>query len=129
MIVGVGVDLVSIARVRAATARFAERFAARILTDDEIAQWRRAACAARAAAFAAKRFAAKEAFAKALGDGMRAPAVWRHIGIANDARGRPFFRFAAPLAESLAARGVGRSHLSLSDDGGFAQAFVILESA
>lgn len=129
MIVGVGVDLVSIARVGAVTARFADRFAARILTEDEIAQWRRAISPARAAAFAAKRFAAKEAFAKALGDGVRAPMFWRNVGVANDARGRPFFRFAAPLAAALAARGIGRSHLSLSDDGGFAQAFVALESA
>jgi holo-[acyl-carrier protein] synthase len=78
------------------------------------------------ARFLAKRFAAKEAFGKALGTGLIAPATLPNIGVAHDALGRPLFEYATPLAVHLAQRGLF-AHLSISDEQDYAIAFVIME--
>ncbi|GAB6049676.1 holo-ACP synthase [Hydrogenophilus islandicus] len=134
MILGVGVDLVAIARVARLWQRHGRRFAARILTDGEAEELatRLAGCADEAAEqiasrFLAKRFAAKEAFAKAWGTGIGAALSFHDLAVTHDERGRPEWRFAERFAERFAARGAVRAHLSLSDELNHALAFVVIE--
>ena len=124
MIYGVGTDLIEIPRVERALARFGVRFAQRILCEPELRRFR---AHARPAAYLAKRFAAKEAFTKALGTGIRAPANWHGVWVVNLRSGKPQLEFSAPLAALLEARGIRRTHLTLSDERGLAVATVILE--
>ena len=76
----------------------------------------------------AKRFAAKEAFAKAVGTGIREPVSLRFIGVAHDGLGKPVFACAPELAAWLAARGIARVHLSLSDEREQVVAFALAEA-
>lgn len=124
MIYGVGTDLIEIPRVERALARFGVRFAQRILCEPELRRFR---AHARPAAYLAKRFAAKEAFTKALGTGIRAPANWHGVWVVNLRSGKPQLEFSARLAALLEARGIRRAHLTLSDERGLAAATVILE--
>jgi holo-[acyl-carrier protein] synthase len=124
VIYGVGTDLIEIPRVERALARFGVRFAQRILCEPELRRFR---AHARPAAYLAKRFAAKEAFSKALGTGIRAPANWHGLWVVNLRSGKPQLEFSAPLAALLEARGIHRTHLTLSDERGLAAATVILE--
>jgi len=124
VIYGVGSDLVEIPRVERALARFGERFARRILCEPEL---RRFQGHPKPAAYLAKRFAAKEAFTKALGTGIHAPANWHGVWVVNLKSGKPQLEFSAALATLLRDRGIRRSHLTLSDERGMAAATVILE--
>lgn len=124
MIYGVGTDLIEIPRVERALARFGERFAERILCEPELRRFRGHA---KPAAYLAKRFAAKEAFTKALGTGIRAPANWHGVWVSNLGSGKPQLEYSAALAALLERRGVRRSHLTLTDERGMACATVILE--
>jgi holo-[acyl-carrier protein] synthase len=124
MIYGIGTDIVAVKRIEAALARFGERFAQRILAADE---WADFAASTHRARFLAKRFAAKEAFAKALGTGMRHPVTWHNISVTHDDLGRPGFGLAPELKEGLARRQVSSSHLSISDEQEMVVAFSILE--
>ena len=124
MILGIGTDLVEIARIEQALERWGERFARKVLVPRELA---RLAGHRKPAAYLAKRFAAKEAFSKALGTGIRAPVNWQNIGVVNHASGRPYLELSAPLAALVKRRGVMSVHLSLTDERGMAAAFVILE--
>jgi len=124
VIAGIGVDMVEISRVEKGLATHGENFARRILAENEWAGFR---AATGPAAFLAKRFAAKEAFGKALGTGVRAPATLRAMWVEHDALGRPGFGFDTALAQWLEGRGVVRHHLSLSDERDAAIAFVVLE--
>ena len=124
MIYGVGTDVVEIARIEQALARFGERFAKRILCEPEL---RRFAVHRQPAAYLAKRFAAKEAFTKALGTGIHAPANWHGVWVRNLPSGKPVLEFSEPLKALLSQRGVANSHLSLTDEKGVAMATVILE--
>lgn len=124
MIYGVGSDLIEIPRVERALARFGERFARRILCEPEL---RRFHGHAKPAAYLAKRFAAKEAFSKALGTGIHAPANWHGVWVINLKSGKPQLEFSAALARLLRDRGIQRSHLTLTDERGMAAATVILE--
>lgn len=126
MIYGVGVDIVETARIDAALERFGDRFAARVLTEDELREF---ALAPRPGAFLAKRFAAKEAFGKALGTGVRAPAHLHAVRVVRDALGRPSLRFGHALDAWLRAHGITRHHLSLSDEHTAAVAVVVLETS
>ncbi|GAB4166111.1 MAG: holo-ACP synthase [Rhodocyclaceae bacterium] len=123
MIAGIGADLVSIERMRRLLARHGARAASRILAPGELEGYERAADPA---AFLAKRFAAKEAFAKALGSGMRWPVALRSMAVAHDALGRPSLECSGELRALLRKRGLA-SHLSLSDEAGLALAFVVIE--
>ena len=125
MIFGIGTDLVVIERVRAMHARHGRRLAERMLVPAELAGFDQARDKPR---FLAKRFAAKEAFAKAAGTGMRSPLHLSSIGVRHNELGRPELFFSDELAAWLRQRGVTRSHLSLSDEQGHALAFVVLES-
>lgn len=124
MILGIGIDLVEIPRIEAALERHGERFAQRILADVEYARFKREV---KAAAFLARRFAAKEALSKALGTGIRTPVTWRNIAVTNAGPGGPRFEWAPALGEWLAQRGVTRAHISMTDERSMAAAYVILE--
>ncbi len=124
MIYGIGTDIVIISRVEQVLQRYGERFVSRILCEPEIRKYRQHR---KAAAFIAKRFAAKEAFSKALGTGIRAPANWHGVWVANLPSGKPELRYSAALGALLERRGISRSHLSLTDERDLACATVILE--
>jgi holo-[acyl-carrier protein] synthase len=124
VIYGVGSDLIEIPRVERALARFGERFARRILCEPELRRFRGHV---KPAAYLAKRFAAKEAFTKALGTGIHAPANWHGLWVVNLTSGKPQLEFSAALADLMRARGIRRSHLTLTDERDMAAATVILE--
>jgi holo-[acyl-carrier protein] synthase len=125
VIYGVGTDVVEIERIEKALARFGERFAKRILCEPEL---RRFKGHRKPAAYLAKRFAAKEAFTKALGTGIHAPANWHGVWVVNMKSGKPELRFSEPLKALLEQRKIAQTHLSLTDERGMAAATVILES-
>jgi len=129
LIIGLGSDLADIRRIEDTLKRFGDRFVARIFTDVERARSERKAD--RAASYA-KRFAAKEACAKALGTGLRAGVFWRDMGVVNLRSGAPTLALTGGAAKRLAAitpSGMhARIHLSLTDDHPYAQAFVVIEA-
>ncbi len=124
MIYGVGTDVVEIARIEKALARFGERFAKRILCPPELHRFENHRLKAN---YLAKRFAAKEAFTKALGTGIHAPANWHGVWVKNLDSGKPVLDFSAALKKLLKRKGVTRAHVSLSDERGLAVATVVLE--
>ncbi|HEC18580.1 MAG TPA: holo-ACP synthase [Gammaproteobacteria bacterium] len=124
MIFGIGTDIVRIARMAENLARYGEHFAARILSDAELTVFQQST---QPAQFLAKRFAAKEAAAKALGTGFRDGLSLRDIGVANDALGKPALVFSARAQEMLKKQEVIASHLSLADEREYAIAYVVLE--
>jgi holo-[acyl-carrier protein] synthase len=124
MIVGVGTDLIEVNRIQRALDRWGERFARKVLVDEELARFARHR---KPAHYLAKRFAAKEAFSKAMGTGIHAPVSWRNVGVANLPSGKPVLRFAPPLAALLERRGIVAVHVSLTDERDMAAATVILE--
>jgi holo-[acyl-carrier protein] synthase len=128
MIVGIGTDLCDIRRIDAALLRWGERFALRVLGERELPVWR-ARCAAhpgRGVRYVATRFAAKEAFSKAIGLGLRRPMTWRHCEVLNAAGGRPEVVLSGELAAWFAQRGL-RAHVSVTDEIDHAAAFVVVE--
>ena len=126
MIHGIGTDLLDAGRIRSGLARFGEPYANRILAPAEYAGYEASRDPAR---FLAKCFAAKEAFAKAAGTGLRAPVSLRNIAVLRDPRGKPFLQCAPELATWRAACGVAAHHVSLSDEGDLVLAFVVLEQS
>ncbi|BDX02095.1 holo-[acyl-carrier-protein] synthase [Marinomonas pontica] len=126
MIIGVGTDLVEIARIAQSISRLGERFIDRILTADEKKRWAEISNEDKANAFVAKRFAAKEAAVKALGTGIGSGVSFQHFSVVNLPSGQPVLvvddviseRYDMPLSW----------HLSLTDEKAYAQAFVVLES-
>ena len=129
MIIGLGSDLSDIRRMENSLQRFGERFVARIFTEVERARSERKAD--RAASYA-KRFAAKEACAKALGTGIRRGVFWRDMGVSNLPSGQPTMALTGGAAKRLALLTPpgfeARVHLSLTDDHPYAQAFVVIEA-
>ena len=126
MIIGVGTDLVEIARIAQSIERLGERFIDRILTADEKKRWAEIGNQDKANAYVAKRFAAKEAAVKALGTGIGSGVSFQHFTISNLPSGQPVLL----VDEVITARydfDVAW-HLSLTDEKAYAQAFVILES-
>jgi holo-[acyl-carrier protein] synthase len=124
LIFGIGTDIVSIHRIASALARHGEPFAQRILAPEE---WDGFIANAQPSRFLAKRFAAKEAFAKALGTGIRAPVTWHNIRVTHDELGKPILDFAQELAVLLECHAIRSHHLSISDEKEMAAAFVVLE--
>lgn len=124
MIYGIGTDIVSIQRMADNLARYGERFVQRILAEDEMQRYRESPSQAH---FLAKRFAAKEAAAKALGTGIRDGLSLRDIWVENDSLGKPLLVFSPRCEQKLQQRGIAASHLSLSDEQDYAIAFVTLE--
>ncbi|MCL2713288.1 MAG: holo-ACP synthase [Alphaproteobacteria bacterium] len=132
MIIGIGSDLIDITRIARVLERHGARFLERIFTETERARASRAANPRLVAASYAKRFAAKEACAKALGTGIRAGVWWRDMGVVNLPGGRPGLELRGGAAARLGALTPdgckARIDLSLSDDWPLAQAFVILSA-
>ena len=126
MIVGVGTDVASIERIRGVLERHGERFLKRVLTLDERRRYELTSARAKAGHLA-KRWAAKEAFSKAIGTGIHPPFTWHSISVSRDPSGAPGLVPSPDMARYLRERGVKRSHLSLTDDAGVAVAFVVLE--
>lgn len=124
MIVGIGTDVARINRFEKAMARHGERFAERILGCEERLAFRRRG---QTPGFLAKRFAAKEAFVKALGTGIRHGISWHDVQVTNDALGRPVFMLSGVAQRMVTDAGVTALHLSLSDESDVAIAFVVLE--
>jgi holo-[acyl-carrier protein] synthase len=124
MIYGVGTDLVEIARVSQMLERYGERFAKRVLGPSEWGDFRRASNKAQ---HLAGRFAAKEAFAKAFGTGLRYPVSLSNINVTNDALGKPVLLLEPKLAALVRSHGVTSHHLSVSHERSVACAFVVLE--
>jgi holo-[acyl-carrier protein] synthase len=124
MIYGVGTDVVEIERIRAVLQKYGERFARRILCEPEMRRFENHRLKAN---YLAKRFAAKEAFTKALGTGIRAPANWHGVWVRNLPSGKPVLEFSEPLKDLLQRRGITSAHVSLSDEKGVAFATVVLE--
>ena len=130
MIVGLGSDLCNIERIQASLDRFGDRFERRVFTDAE-----RARAAKRPftrAGTYAKRFAAKEAFSKAVGTGFKAGVFMKDIGVVNAPSGAPTLHLTGGARERLDAMippgHAARIHLTLTDDHPWAQAFVIVEA-
>lgn len=124
MIYGVGTDLIEIQRIDKALKRFGERFARRILCEPELKRFR---VHKQPVAYLAKRFAAKEAFSKALGTGIHAPVNWHGVWVVNLKSGKPQLEFSSELKKMLEQRDIRRTHLSLTDEKEMAAATVILE--
>ncbi|WP_297808662.1 holo-ACP synthase [uncultured Methylophaga sp.] len=126
MIFGIGTDLVHIPRMQSLLDKHGDRIAERILSEGEFAEFK---LQIKPAAFLAKRFAAKEAAAKALGTGFRDGLSLRHIVVKNNQLGKPELSFEAVGQNLLETLNIDRCLLSLSDDQDYASAYVILESA
>jgi holo-[acyl-carrier protein] synthase len=128
MIAGIGTDLCDVRRIEAAIARHGDRFADKILGEQERAVFadRMQATPARGLRYLASRFAAKEAFSKAIGLGMRDPMNWHDCQILNNELGRPVLMLSGPLADWFASR-AWLAHLSLTDEGDHALAFVVID--
>ncbi|KPF41882.1 holo-ACP synthase [Rhizobium sp. G187] len=129
MIIGIGSDLIDIRRVEKSIERFGARFTARCFTEAE--QARSEGRKDRAASYA-KRFAAKEATAKALGTGIARGVFWAEMGVVNQPSGSPTMELTGRAAELLATllpQGhVPYVHLTITDEYPYAQAFVVIEA-
>ena len=129
MIIGIGTDLCDIDRIAGSLERFGERFVQRCFTDIE--RRRSDGKAGRAASYA-KRFAAKEACAKALGTGISEGVAWRDMGVVNLPSGKPTMALTGGAAARLSAlippAYEARIHLAITDEHPLAQAFVVIEA-
>lgn len=124
MIRGVGVDVVSVPRLARLIERFGERATERLFTPEELADCGRRTAPADCLA---GRFAAKEAFLKALGTGLASGLRWRDVAVRSDRAGRPRLSLMDGAAERLREVGGNRVHVSLSHDGGVAIAVAVIE--
>jgi holo-[acyl-carrier protein] synthase len=128
MIYGIGTDIIKIDRIAAALARNGDRFAARILGVEEMAKFkdRYARVPARGVSFLATRFAAKEAFSKAIGLGMRMPMTWRAMQVLNAPSGKPVVVLSGALLTWFTEQGLS-AHVTITDEVEYGVAFVIVE--
>jgi len=125
MIVGLGTDIVEIARIRHLWQRQGERFAQRLLTEVELQALQESCQPER---FLAKRWAAKEALAKALGTGIAEGVSFQQMQVNHHPSGQPFWQCSGVVQERMQQLGVKCTHLSISDEQHYAVATVILES-
>ncbi|MDC8758432.1 holo-ACP synthase [Janthinobacterium fluminis] len=130
MIYGIGTDICQIPRIEAALARHGERFARKILGPQELEKYhaRGAKNAVRGLRFLATRFAAKEAFSKAIGLGLRMPMTWPAAQMLNAPGGKPLIVCSGVLDEFMRANRL-TAQVSISDEAEYAVAFVIVEQA
>lgn len=126
MIIGIGSDILDIRRIEKAVQKHPLRFAERLLSSKEFQQWQDLAAHKRVN-FLAKRWAAKEAFAKACGTGVRAPVLLPNITLTRDKLGKPLIETHHALALWMKAQQINHVHISLSDDKPYCVAFVVLE--
>ncbi len=130
MIYGIGTDICKIPRIEAALARHGDRFARKILGPQEMEKYhaRKAQNAARGVRFVATRFAAKEAFSKAIGLGLRMPMTWPAAQMLNAPSGKPVIVCSGVLQEFMEQHKLS-AQVSISDEEEYAVAFVIVEQA
>ena len=124
MIYGIGIDVVEPQRVAHLLEKYGERFARRVLTERE---WPRYAKTVNPVLFVANRFAAKEAFSKAMGTGFRYPVTLQSISVVQDRRGKPSLEFHPNLARFVADEGITGHFVTISDEKSLACACVVLE--
>ena len=125
MIYGIGTDIVNIDRVKKILSKNRDGFVKRVLSEHEQALF---ANKAESAAYCAKRFAAKEAFAKALGTGIGRVVGFQDLTIRNNENGKPYFIPSEKLRQYLIEKSIKHAHLSISDESQNAIAFVVLET-
>jgi len=128
MIFGLGTDIIRIDCIAAALSRHGDRFAERILGPQEMEKYlrRKAKVELRGVRFLATRFAAKEAFSKAIGLGMRMPMTWRSAQFLNAPSGKPTVVTSGALSAFMQAQGIS-AQVSISDEAEYAVVFVIVE--
>ena len=125
MIYGIGTDLVNIDRVKNILLKNRDGFIKRVLSEHEQALFTNKA---ESAAYCAKRFAAKEAFAKALGTGIGRVVSFQDLTVRNNENGKPHFIPSEKLRQHLVENNIKQAHLSISDESQNAIAFVVLET-
>ncbi len=124
MIYGIGIDVIQPHRVARLLEKYGERFVQRVLTPLERPRYEKTK---RHVLFLANRFAAKEAFSKAMGTGFRYPVTLQCISVIQNSAGKPSLEFNDPLAELVKSRGINGHHLTISDESNLACACVVLE--
>jgi holo-[acyl-carrier protein] synthase len=124
LIYGIGIDVVEPHRVERLLKKYGERFARRVLTDSELVGYRKTS---RPVLFLANRFAAKEAFSKAMGTGFRYPVTLRCISVVQNRLGKPSLTFNAELQALVTRECIVGHHLTISDEKSLACACVVLE--
>ena len=126
MVIGLGIDVVEVARLEAVLARHPQRASDRLFTSEELAE-----CASRrdSTPCLASRFAAKEAFLKALGTGLRDGIAWRHMSVRSGPLGQPKLVVTERAAEKLTELGGTAVHVSITHDAGVAAAVVVIEAS
>ena len=129
MIYGIGTDICDLRRMAATLQRRGERFAQKVLGPHELVVFRERSgrVAQRGLSYLATRFAAKEAFSKAIGLGMRMPMTWRACEVVKSRSGKPEIQLHGALADWFAARQLV-AHVSISDETDYAAAFVVVET-
>lgn len=125
MIYGIGTDVVEVKRMKQSLRRLGDCYALNILSDNELPSYNVSENKER---FLARRFAAKEAFVKALGTGFMAPAMPKNISIMHDKLGKPILEFTEELRAFMDYKHIGSEHISISDEKNIASAFVVLTS-
>lgn len=123
MIIGIGTDLTQISRIESSLARLGERFARRILAEQELSEFH---ASSKQVNFLAKRFAVKEAAGKALGTGIGQGVSWHDITVAHSELGAPLLQLSGAALAHADSQGVNNLQLSISDEAGLAMAFVVL---
>lgn len=128
MIFGIGTDVCDIRRIEATFERQGERFARKVLGEQELAVWqrRRERWPRRGLRYLATRFSAKEAFSKAIGLGIRTPMAWRRCEILNLTSGQPVIVLHGELKTWFEAQGL-RAHVTVTDETDYAASFVVVE--
>jgi holo-[acyl-carrier protein] synthase len=130
MIYGIGTDICDIRRIRASLEKHGERFAAKVLSEGEMATWkaRSARWPERGVRYLATRFSAKEAFSKAVGLGMRMPMTWRLCEVAKLPSGQPVIVLHGELKAWFEAQGL-KAHITVTDESEYAASFCVVETA
>ncbi len=128
MIYGIGTDICDIRRIRASLEKHGERFAQKVLSDNEMQTYRARSerWPERGVRYVATRFSAKEAFSKAVGLGMRMPMTWRLCEVAKLPSGQPTIVLHGVLKEWFEAKGLS-AHVSVSDESDYATSYCVVE--
>ena len=129
MIYGIGTDICDIRRIRASLERHGDRFAEKVLTEQELKVWRArsARWPERGVKYLATRFSAKEAFSKAVGMGMTMPMTWRNCEITNLPSGQPTIVLHGAMKQWMEDKGL-KVHITVTDESEYAASFCVVES-
>jgi holo-[acyl-carrier protein] synthase len=125
MIYGIGIDVIQPHRVARLLEKYGDRFVGRVLTPLERPRYEKTK---QRVLFLANRFAAKEAFSKAMGTGFRYPVTLQCISVVQNSAGKPSLAFNEALTELVRSRGINGHHLTISDESNLACACVVLET-